>query len=202
MKPTDQQLLTRIRAGDRAAFEQLFRTTYPGLLRFANAQLGNRAEAEDVVQDVFVRVWNRREQLPSAVAPRSYLLAAVRNRVIDRVRRRALERRWLEPLVEPEAPGSKHNTPYTLASRRVESDAAELAELHGAIRHAIAALPERCRTAFLLCRDQELSYAEAAEVMGVTPATVKTQVARALASLRNTLRPFLLVLLTASSWVR
>jgi RNA polymerase sigma-70 factor (ECF subfamily) len=61
-----------------------------------------------------------------------------------------------------------------------------------AIREAIAQLPERSRAVFLLCRDQGLSYADAAEVLGISPVTVKSQMGRALASLRTSLAPFLM----------
>ncbi len=171
----------------------VFRSYYPGLLRFAHAQLGERADAEEVVQDVFLRIWRDRERLGVDRSLRNYLLACVRNQVIDRHRRLRTERRSIEanPAGAPEA-----------ALGGSIADAAAFAELDAAIRHAIAALPERCRTAFVLCREQGLSYAEAAVVMEVSPATVKTQMARALTSLRSALKPFLSLLVFLSSVAR
>lgn len=195
--PTDQQLLQRLREGDEHAFEVLFRSYYPGLLRFAHAQLEDRGEAEDVVHDVFLRIWRERERLGGDRSLRVYLLASVRNRVIDVVRQRAVRRRWVQ-----EDSGRAGEVPGGSLSGRgpaLASEAIELGELDAAIRRAVAQLPERCRTAFILCKEQEMTYAQAAEVMGVSPATVKTQIARALASLRLSLEPFLTVLVAAAA---
>jgi RNA polymerase sigma-70 factor, ECF subfamily len=182
-------------AADRTAFEALFRAHYEGLLRFVVAHLDDRGAAEDVVHDVFLRLWSDRDRLRSHDSPRSYLLAAVRNRIIDQHRRRALERRWIVALPTDAEAESEAARVQETADRTEPSDPASVAQLEERIRRAVAELPERCRTAFLLCREQELSYAEAAEVMGVSPATVKTQMARALAAMRAALAPFLLVLL-------
>jgi RNA polymerase sigma-70 factor, ECF subfamily len=180
-----------IRTDEHGTLEAVFRAHYPGLLRFAQAQLGSEAEAEDVVHDVFLRVWRDREHLRVRVSLQAYLLTGVGNRVKDLLRRRALERRWFDrdDAAAAEAAGRVEGGAGTASP----ADDAEAAQLAGAIRHAIADLPDRCRTAFLLCREQEMTYAQAAVAMGVSPATVKTQVARALAALRTALGPFLLV---------
>ena len=192
-RPDDQELFERLRAGSQEAFELLFRAHYPGLLRFACAQLRNRTDAEDAVHDVFLRIWRDRERLVDPGSVRAYLLAAMRNRVIDLLRRRTLQSRWMEPMTDGED-GRIDDRPQGLSAydpAGSESDAASLAELDAAIRDAVARLPERCRTVFILCREEQLSYAEAAEVMGVSVSTVKTQMARALASLRSALGPYL-----------
>jgi len=179
----EKHLLERIRAGDPEAFVQVFQRYHDALLRFARAGLHGAAEAEDVVQDVFLRLWRDRSQLTVDRSLRAYLLAAVRNRIIDGVRRQAVVERSAE--LQVVAGGGGDQAPVWPA------DPAELSELDAAIRACVAALPERCRTAFLLCRQQDLTYAEAAAVMGVTAATVKTQMARALAALRAAIEPFL-----------
>ncbi len=189
--PVDQKAFERIRAGDRDAFELLFRAHYSELYRFARAHLSDATEAEDAVQDVFLRIWRDRERLATTAPPRSYLLAAVRNRVIDLLRRRALQRRWIDSMDSTDDVRSGERSPRETPAIHVAADPASVSELETAIRRAVAELPERSRTAFLLCRQQDLTYAEAAEIMGVSPATVKTQMARALASLRSALHPFL-----------
>jgi RNA polymerase sigma-70 factor (ECF subfamily) len=192
-QPSDQDLLEALREGDRRAFETIFRSFYPGLLRFAHAQLGERADAEEAVQEVFLRIWRDRKRLAVDRSLRSYLLACVRNQVIDRHRRLRTEGRCF---------GSDPSGSMSEKAAVPASDSAAYAELDTAIRHAITALPERCRTAFLLCREQGLSYAEAAAVMEVSSATVKTQMARALTSLRSALDPFLALLVVLSSVAR
>jgi len=183
------ELVERIRAGDPDAFEQAFRRLYPGLLRFARVQLAGGPDAEDVVHEVFLRVWRDRARLEPDRSLRNYLLTAVRNRALDVARHRAVARRTAT--LERED-----------AQTAWPADPAEVSELETAIRACVAALPERCRTAFLLCRQQELTYAEAAAVMGVRTATVKTQVARALAALRAAIEPFLGILLALTTLLR
>ena len=188
--PRGDEFLERIRAGDERAFEALFQSYAPGLVRFAMSHLNAHEEAEDVVHDIFLRLWNEPTLLQGARSARTYLLTAVRNRVIDVLRRRKLERRWID--TENAWSGSDQARIAEIPDPTGSVDRSELSELDVAIRDAIAQLPERCRAVFLLCRDQGLSYAEAAEVLGVSPVTVKSQMGRALASLRASLAPFLM----------
>src|SRR5690606_6883979 len=127
---------------------------------------------------------------------RNYLLTAVRNRAIDLRRQEATQQQSVEMtrLASETTAGS--------TARSAASDPAELAELRQAIVVGLDALPERCRTTFLLCREHDMTYAEAADVMGVSPATVKTQIARALASLRGVLEPFLVLIAVAGTTLR
>jgi RNA polymerase sigma-70 factor, ECF subfamily len=187
-----EDLLKRIRAGDEHAFGAIFEAYHTGLVRFATAHLRKPEEAEDVVHDIFLRLWDEPALLQGVRSVRTYLFTAVRNRVIDVLRRQKTRRRWLDPWSA--AVVADRSRIAEVPDPSASADPTELSELDAAIRDAIAALPERCRASFLLCRDQGLSYAEAAEVMGVSPATVKTQMARALASMRTSLAPFLMCL--------
>jgi RNA polymerase sigma-70 factor, ECF subfamily len=200
VQDTDKALLDRVRAGDQRAFDVLIETHGPALLRFAMAQLQDPRDSEDVVQDVFMRMWSERERLGEARSARSYLMTAVRNRAIDKMRRLRLERRWIEPL---SAPGEPHERdPLSMVpDPKAVGDPASLAELDAAIQHLVESLPERGRTAFRLCRDQGLSYAEAAEIMGVSAVTVRTHVVRALTTMRKALHPFLGLMLVLQRFV-
>lgn len=202
MSPEESEVLDRIRAGDPRAFEKLFRDHYPELVRFARASLGDEAEAEDAVHDVFLRIWRNRADLEVERSFRVFLFAATRNRTIDIRRHRGVAARHIEPeraWGDRAGDGDAVTEPAAAAPDIDPERLLELAELDAAIRQAIHDLPERGRTAFVLCREQEMTYAEAAAVMGVSPATVKTHVARALAAIRLAARPFLLALLVALS---
>jgi RNA polymerase sigma-70 factor, ECF subfamily len=196
-----EHLAERIRNGDAGAFESLFREQYAPLLRFAAGQVGSRPEAEDIVQEVLLRVWRDRERIATDRPVKSYLFAAVRNEVIDRARRDTRQRKWHGPL-----PGTVGREGMVEAADAADpssgTDPAELSELEAAVRSAVASLPERCRTAFLLCREKGLTYAEAAEVMGISPGTVRIQMSRALAALRSSLRPVLTMVLGLSTLMR
>lgn len=174
---TDSDLRARIRRGDHAAFEELFRAHYDGLVRFANRLIVAPMEAEEVVQDVMLNVWLRREQLESDENLKTYLFRATRNRALNHLRRRRLENLFRKslPVDEPAAPPPA-------------GDDASATE--AAIRAAVDALPDRCREVFVLSREHKLSYSAIAETMGISVKTVETQMGRALKALRAALEPY------------
>ena len=91
----DREILDRIRVGDIQAFETLFRQTYDPLVRFAYSMLRSRAVAEEVVQELMLELWRRRETLRVAGPLNGYLFQSVRNRALNELRREALgTERW------------------------------------------------------------------------------------------------------------
>lgn len=193
--PIGPELIRRIRSDDRDAFQALFHVYYPAMHRFARALLGDADDADDAIQDVFLRLWRKRREIGEAGSIRSYLFTGVRNRALDVLRRRQTASQRFAASPEPDAPDAldplSQRSIDEIPENHSDADPAALAELREAIRRAVDGLPERCRTAFLLCREQDMTYAEAAEVMGVAPATVKAQMGRALAAIRAALHPFL-----------
>ncbi|HEX8274750.1 MAG TPA: RNA polymerase sigma-70 factor [Longimicrobiaceae bacterium] len=176
---SDQELLARLRAGDPDAFDTLFRAFYPPLVGLAEGLLRRRDVAEEVVQDVLLELWRRRESLVLEESLRAYLFRAVRNRALNHLRHEKVERRG-----EPFAAGESSSPPSAQA-------ALEEAEIDAAVRDAVAALPERCREVFELSRARGLRYAEIAAVMGISVKTVEAQMGKALRLLRERLAPWL-----------
>lgn len=177
--PPENELLARIRAGDREAFERLFRHWYPRLCDWAARLLDSRDGAEDAVQDVFVAIWQGRERLPDAQSLAAYLHRAVRNRALNQLRQRRTAGRWLaaldpEPRIAPDAETG-------LADR----------ELDAAYRAALAELAPRGREVFVLSREQGLTYSQIATTLGISVKTVETLMGRAIAALRGKLGPVL-----------
>ena len=164
----------RIRAGDEAAFEALFRALAPGLCALVTRYVGSRAVAEEIVQDLFLEVWTRRAELAIDRSIAGYLFTSARNRALNHAKR---ERRVVD---------------LALVDRAEQSDAAAPgeAELLDALelQDAIAQLPARCRLIFTLNRHQDLSYTEIATSLGLSVKTVETQIGRALKALRERLR--------------
>ncbi len=178
------QLAQRIRAGDAGAFQSLFVAYHELLLRFAFAHLGARESAEEVVQEVFLRLWEGRARWDVRESVRAYLFSAVRHALANRLRRRALEERWLRQSTSSGRPDAHAAAP--------PADAAfDAVELDTAIRRVIDELPERCRVTFRLSREHRLSHEEIAALMGVSVTTVATQMRRALTALRTGLRDWL-----------
>jgi RNA polymerase sigma-70 factor (ECF subfamily) len=177
-----------IASGDEAAFEAVFREYNRDLYRFALRLIGNADEAEDLVQAVFVAIWQNHATWSVTHSLRVYLYAAVRNRAVQQFRN-ASRRRGHQAEVLRFSTSSVSEV-FLGPDARVQQ-----AEFSAALEAAIAALPPRCREAFLLTREHGMTYNEAAATMGISPKTVMVQIGRALASLRKALGPFLLALL-------
>lgn len=158
------------------------------LYRFAVRLTGSPDEAEDVVQAVFVAVWQSRATWSLRGGLRIYLFTAVRNRVLQQFRNGRVRRR-LEPDVL--AFSTVHpSEPFLSPDARVQQ-----ADFAAALARAVSALPPRCREAFVLTREHGMTYAEAAATMGISPQTVMVQIGRALAALRKSLATFFVTLL-------
>lgn len=177
----DQQLVGRIRAGDTSAFEEMYRAHAPALLSYALSQLRSPEAAEDVVQELFLSVWRHRNNWRLNRSIRSYLFGALRNHIISHRRHHQAREGRLQQVDHPE---------FRLASlpgRGRTDDRVREAELTEAINRAIDQLTPRCKEAFLLIRQEYLSYAEVAEVMGISVKGVEMNMVRALAALRECL---------------
>lgn len=163
-----------------ARFDALMRGHYAALCTFVQRLLGSAEVAEDVVQDVFVAIWQRGLPTECEANPRPYLFRAARNGAISQVRRERTRERW-----RAEAGRATSDANDSAAARL------EVEELDAAIARAVDALPARCRMVFTLHRQHGLTYAEIAEVMGISRKTVENQMSRALAVLRQRLAPYL-----------
>ena len=176
----DAELVRRIRAGDERALELVFKAHYAGMASFVQRFVRSQDLAEELVQDVFLKLWSKREQLADIETFRTYLFRAARNTALNYLRRAKLERRWQEEQGRAEEPHT------TFAA---DDDAVEQ-ELSVAVQEAINRLPPRCREIFLLSRDGGLTYAEIARSLEISVKTVETQMGRALKSLRASLHHF------------
>ena|SRR5437763_1226024 len=172
-------LVARIRAGDEAAFESMFRAYYDPLCRHVAPYLGSRDAAEDAVQGVFVHIWEDRARWVVSDLGH-YLYAAVRRRAISQVRRTAVRRRAAPLLVLEETGG---------AGRALPDAEFDAEELRRRLERVLDTLPPRTRAAFLLSRGEGLSYHQVAARMAISQKTVGVHIGRALAVLRNTLSP-------------
>jgi RNA polymerase sigma factor, sigma-70 family/RNA polymerase sigma-70 factor, Bacteroides expansion family 1 len=182
----DQEIVARIRNGDEEAFESMFLQHYNRLCIIATRMMHSEAAAEELVQDVLLRVWEQRQQWDLTSTISGYLAAAVRNHALNRLYREKNERRWRERAKQHSSDVIPlHSQPST------PDDELAVAELLDAMTRAVAELPPRCRQAFLLRRHRELSYAEIARIMQITPKTVEIHIGLALKTLRRRLADWL-----------
>jgi RNA polymerase sigma-70 factor (ECF subfamily) len=168
----ESELLERLRAGDDAAFDAIFRMYYAQLVGTVQGILTERALAEEIVQDVMLELWRRRASLSVKDSLKAYLFQASRNRALNHIRHRRVEERAVAFMdTAATAPATAHSA---LVQREIDA----------AMREALAQLPERCREVFELSRVQGLKYAEIARVLDISVKTVEGQMSKALRVLR------------------
>ena len=169
----------RLRRGDEAAFDTIFRKWYPSLVRAAESLVRSRAVAEELVQDVMLELWKRRETLAEESSPQAYLFQATRNRSLNHIRHARIERE-----------GEPHATRAEAVDSTAHSQVVE-EEMLVAVRKAVDGLPDRCREVFELSRTHGLKYSEIATALGISIKTVEAQMGKALRTLRQELAPWL-----------
>jgi RNA polymerase sigma-70 factor (ECF subfamily) len=179
--PIESDWVGRIQAGDGAAFEKLFRMYCQPLVNFARRYVAKTETSENIVQDVFLRIWERRAQLNSGLNIKTYLFAAVKNEALKHLRHLEVERRSAEQIEQSTA---KNPTPEDELNERAFAES---------VQRAIEDLPEKCRLIFSMNRFDQLTYKEIAEIQSLSIKTVETQMGRALKFLRTRLHSFLTI---------
>jgi RNA polymerase sigma-70 factor (ECF subfamily) len=177
--PRSGPSIPTVHATDDAAFATLFRAHYADLCSFVYCYVRSRAVAEELVQEVFLDAWERR-----GLVTRSFLFTGARNSAISHLRRERTHARWAARVKDEE-------TEHSIVSSPAEHDL-EYEALCARVDAEIARLPERCRLVFTMHRQQHLSYAEIAGLLGVSIKAVEAQMGRALRALRRTVLPLLL----------
>jgi len=189
----DPAWVARVREGDPAAFEAIFHAYYGSLCTFAEGLVGSPDVAEEVVSEVFLRIWIHRARWEVRENLKSYLYRATRNQALNHLAHEQVTRRVHSAAAsEGRSPGMGQTAP--LADLQLEDQ-----QFAKNLRRAIDELPERTREAFLLQRQHGMTYAEIAEVMGVSVFTVKNHLVRAVKTLRNTLGDWLILTLSLLS---
>ena len=177
----DADLMLRVKRGDRDAFDALMLRWRQPVMSFVYRTLPDADEAEDLAQSVFVQV---------AAKFSTFLFTIARNLCLNEVRRRA--RHPADSLDEPRDDDEDH--PYRQIEDRREAaadDATQRAELFAKVEEALSALPEKQRTAIILCREGELSYEEIGEVLGTSLQATKSLIHRGREALKARLKPYL-----------
>jgi RNA polymerase sigma-70 factor (ECF subfamily) len=186
MQPTDEQLQTwcrRLKGSDRQAYERVFRALHENLFRYALHITGEDGAARDVVQEVFLDLWDMRERLDPDRSLEALLYRMVRNKAYNRQRDRRTQAAKREQLQQERV----------LQHQEVDRPDSGLGgndQLHVKLRAWIDELPARQREALTLSRFEGLTHDEIATVMDISPRTVNNHVVRALKSLRDQLHAF------------
>ena len=151
---------------DQLAFQELFRHFFPGLLSFAEAYMKNRVFAEEVVEDVFIKLWENRKTLPAIRNLNYYLYVAVKHAAIN-----YLEKNRRQPALF----SIDQLEESVLCFRQTPEDLLISEELLKEITSIINSLPPQCRLIFRLVKEEGLKYREVAELLNVSAKTVENQ---------------------------
>jgi RNA polymerase sigma-70 factor (ECF subfamily) len=182
----DHAWMERIARGDHEAFRELV-TAYQDIVVGTVARmLGNPADAQDIAQQVFLRIWRNAKRYKPDAKFTTYLFTILRNLVFNETRRRSRKKEVSSDEREDEF----HLQSEAPADERPDSGLLQ-AELQRAVDAAIAALPETQRLAVVLRRYEDMPYEEIAVVLGLTVPAVKSQLFRARTSLRESLAAYL-----------
>jgi RNA polymerase sigma-70 factor, ECF subfamily len=186
----DAALMLRVKQGDTAAFTELVDKYKQPVMNLACRTLRDATEAEDLAQNVFVQVYKSAHRYKVAAKFSTWLFTIARNLCLNEIRRRS--RHPAESLDAPH-PEQEDQPLHQFEDRKSVSPPANLlqGELEEKIAEVLAGLPENQRTAILLCRQEELSYEEIAEVLGCSLSATKSLIHRGRETLKEKLKPYL-----------
>lgn len=174
----DKELFLKLTTGDEQAFQTLFRKYYSALSRFAHQFLNDREQAEEAVQDMFVKIWEKRETLNIETSVKQYFFRSVRNHCLNQIQHEKIKKQY--------------------AARMLDSAQQEIAtepffmevDLIRRIEKSIDSLPPKRKEIFRLSREQGMKYKEIADTLDISVKTVEAQMGLALKHLREELKDF------------
>jgi RNA polymerase sigma-70 factor (ECF subfamily) len=189
MNIPETELLIKLKTGDKKAFEILFNQYFNALCHFGYNYVKSIEIAEDIVEDLFFRLWENRETLLLTISIKSYLYKSVHNQCLDFLKaekvRENYKKSYSKGLLDVQKSLACQNSNDQLFGD----------ELQVKIQTAIDSLPEQCRRIFMMSRFDELKYSEIAEKLGLSVNTIEKQMSRALHKLREALKEYLPILI-------
>ena len=180
----EKKLVDRLLDGDSTAFELIFRFYYPGLVVFVRHIVLDPTEAEEIVQDFFVHLWDSRKNIQHTSSLKSYFFVSVKNRAFNFLKKQQIREKTLNELQQM----VENDILY-------HPDLFVVSELQEQITNALNKVPERAREVFLLNRFKGLSNNEIASQLNLSKRTVETQISNTLKILRNELKEYRFLLL-------
>lgn len=181
----DHELIVLLKRGDEESLRRIFELYYEKLCLYAETLVKDQQVAEDIVEELFIRLWENAQRIHITTSFNNYLYRSTYNNCLKYIQKSKLEKKAFTAYVYQDKEiigwGTSDNPFATLVSRELEEEA----------RRVVDSLPEKCREIFILSRYENLSYPEIAEKLKITLGTVKTQMSRAFRKLREELKEFL-----------
>lgn len=180
-KSIEKDTLEQLRKGDSKAFESIFRLWYEPLVHFADEYISDIESSKNIVQSIFMRLWEKHSHVDPESNLRSYLYLATRNACLSHIRHIRVETSYFEQ--------SRRNYEDLQlnyeALEELKIEQIDFAKLEQLINDTIESLPERCRQVFLMSRYEELKNKEIAEKLQISVKAVEANITRALNKIRE-----------------
>jgi len=192
MNDLEKKIIESLQKSDERAFELLFKMYFKKLCVYANNYLHHKEDSENVVKDSFVKIWEKRHELSIDSSLPGYLYTTVRNQAINHLQR---ERRKNSFLKNAKEDFEQEYEAFLSSIEEYPVANLILQDINDQIRKVVGTLPPQCREVFTLSRFEMLSHEEISERTGITIATIKTQIVRALEKLRVELAEYLAILI-------
>jgi len=168
-----KQLQIRVEQSNQKAFEDLYRLFFPRLYNFAMLYVHKKEAAEEIVNDVMVKIWEKRDTINTIENLETYLFVAIRNHCLNYLQKYS----HYHVTIEPESGLAE------VISINDPAKDLEWKEINLKLHLAIEQLPDQCRTVFKLIKEEGFKYKQVAEILNLSPRTVETQLFRAIKKL-------------------
>ncbi|NJM15639.1 MAG: RNA polymerase sigma-70 factor [Bacteroidales bacterium] len=177
-----KELLIRLKNGDMAAFDAVYEKYCKRLYGFAIRYLKQKQDAEEIVQDVFIKIWNARETINLSSSFESFLFTVAYNTTISQLRKRLSEKKYVEHVTALQQPGLDHTSPEESYDH-----------LKQTVQVLLEQLTPRQKEVFLLSRQDNLTHEEIAAKLNISVNTVKNHLVAALDFLRSNLNNSMII---------
>ena len=171
---SDNELMDLLRSGDKFAFSEIYNRYWKKLFTIASNKISQPEEAEEIVQDIFISLWDRREEITITSSLNAYLAVSVKYKVIKILAKRFQHNKY-----------EQHSLATLPCSTNQTDDWVEFLELKSRLEVLVAKLPEKCRLVYKASRDNGYSQKQIAEEFGIAEKTVEAHINKALKSLRT-----------------
>ena len=183
----EKKVLERLKDGDSKAFESIFKCWYEPLVHFADEYLSDLESARNIVQNIFMKLWEKHALVDPDSNLRSYLYIATRNACLSHLRHLRVENAYFEKSLR----NSEDQQLNYDALEELNIDQIDFSKLEKLIQDTINSLPERCREVFLMSRYEEMKNKEIAEKLQISVKAVEANITRAITKLRENTREYL-----------
>ena len=174
----DKELYLKLKEGNEQAFQVLFKKYYSAMCHFARQFLNDSEMADETVQDMFVKIWEKRESLNIETSVKHYFFRSVRNHCLNQIQHEKIKKQYAKVVLES-------------ASHEISPEQYFIeVDLVKRIEASIEALPPKRKEIFRLSREQGMKYRDIAETLNISVKTVEAQMGLALKHLRDELKDF------------